>query len=157
MPKRGAVKNYVVKQYSAEQQKALLTNFVRLDRSQWSLIQVGEYVRYVGTDNELRLGGIVRVPAFKLDGKGKSEGGADPNTVYMRIESRDKFGRVSNWVVKHDNIQDLYIAMPSTQALMASAIEENLKILHEDLAKAVLALQKVVSRVAALEAKVPRA
>lgn len=138
-------------EYTPEQQEAMLSNYVLLDRSQWDHIQKGESVRYFGVDGKFRVGGTVVIPSFA---NAKAAAGQKERRL-MRLSS-GAGGRGFSWVVPWDQIRDLYVGTSSSVSMLQEAAESNIKILDDNMRRIAAALQKLSARVAALEATLER-
>jgi hypothetical protein len=118
----GAAAHTAPREYSEEEVAEHLRDYTLIPPDYWGKLRLGTYVRYVGKDGRLRLGGFItkNEPGVRLDLQSRPLKERDPNML--------------NWQMVYAQTARLYVKVtPEVEMLMdrLASLEEDQKKLAE--------------------------
>lgn len=114
----GAAAPAAARELSPEETAEHLRDYTQIPPAYWGKLRLGTYVRYVGKDGQLRLGGFIT----------KNEPGVRLDLQSRPLRERD--ANMRNWSMLYAQTDRLYVKVtPETEMVMdrIAALEEDLK------------------------------
>jgi hypothetical protein len=151
----GPPKKVKGREWSPEEQKEKLKDYIEMPRSDWEKVKYGTHVRYYTKEGEFRTGGFVLNNPYSYKPRNSPK-----EVVAIRLQNNynQKAPGYAAWVAPYESISRLFVKMESGAIALRDLFEEALRNsvegLNGNIRKIATAVGGLEGRLSALEGRV---
>jgi hypothetical protein len=136
------------REYTAEEQKEKLNNYIEVRPNRWGLIRYNTHVRYYGVDGKFRAGGFVLKNPFVTTPAGSTQ---EKTFLLLRNGFLPKVKGYATWLVAYEDIQALYMKPPAESLEILGKLQDAIIGLNRNDKELAKHARELEIRIAALE------